>query len=194
MFRYLWVLPLPGAPPSLPSSSSSLSPPSSSSSWGRWPLLHSFPSPPVLVHRHPLSLHSRHGSAIRNPCEAYLISVLGIPSRIYRIRMFLGLPDPDPLVRVGSGSTPKCHGSATLLSSTPSLAPVLVHRDPFPCTVRQFAIPVLHTPVTLTLLFSVPGSGTDPNAFNANPEVVRGKLPSYGKTLVLSKFVLFYKK
>jgi hypothetical protein len=41
--------------------------------------------------------------------------------RIQRIPMFLGLPDPDPLVRginpvrgSGSGSTPKCHRSGTL--------------------------------------------------------------------------------
>jgi hypothetical protein len=39
-------------------------------------------------------------------------SVLGIRIRIHRIRMFLGLPDPDPLVRgtdpeSGSGSGPR---------------------------------------------------------------------------------------
>jgi hypothetical protein len=34
----------------------------------------------------------------------FVKAVLGIRSRIRKIRMFLGLADPDPLVRFGSGS------------------------------------------------------------------------------------------
>ncbi len=43
--------------------------------------------------------------------------VLRIRIRIHQIHMFLGLldPDPNPVVRwMNPGSTPKCHGSATL--------------------------------------------------------------------------------
>ncbi len=58
----------------------------------------------------------------------YSTSVLGIRIRIHRIRMVLGLPDPDPLVRgtnPESGSGPRIRNPAPDLGSFPFLINVL---------------------------------------------------------------------